>query len=144
MPRHPPCALISLTFFTGFSPATSPYQSCSNHFWVLSLGKNYSFSHNFTCFLIRFLSSLFSSQGTLWGMLPHSKNIASRYSSNPLLRKYILERRSFNFDLFGIFFRPPRTLVRKGGKNVQINKIWWAQVDSNHRPRAYQARALTA
>ena len=20
---------------------------------------------------------------------------------------------------------------------------WWAQVDSNHRPRAYQARALT-
>jgi hypothetical protein len=21
---------------------------------------------------------------------------------------------------------------------------WWAQVDSNHRPRAYQARALTA
>ena len=21
--------------------------------------------------------------------------------------------------------------------------IWWAQVDSNHRPRAYQARALT-
>ena len=22
-------------------------------------------------------------------------------------------------------------------------KVWWAQVDSNHRPRAYQARALT-
>ena len=22
--------------------------------------------------------------------------------------------------------------------------IWWAQVDSNHRPRAYQARALTS
>ena len=21
---------------------------------------------------------------------------------------------------------------------------WWAQVDSNHRPRAYQARALTS
>ena len=21
--------------------------------------------------------------------------------------------------------------------------FWWAQVDSNHRPRAYQARALT-
>ena len=21
--------------------------------------------------------------------------------------------------------------------------LWWAQVDSNHRPRAYQARALT-
>ena len=22
-------------------------------------------------------------------------------------------------------------------------RLWWAQVDSNHRPRAYQARALT-
>ena len=22
--------------------------------------------------------------------------------------------------------------------------VWWAQMDSNHRPRAYQARALTA
>jgi len=21
--------------------------------------------------------------------------------------------------------------------------VWWAQVDSNYRPRAYQARALT-
>ena len=25
-----------------------------------------------------------------------------------------------------------------------FQKNWWAQVDSNHRPRAYQARALTA
>ena len=23
------------------------------------------------------------------------------------------------------------------------SEVWWAQVDSNHRPRAYQARALT-
>ena len=25
-----------------------------------------------------------------------------------------------------------------------LSRRWWAQVDSNHRPRAYQARALTA
>ena len=25
----------------------------------------------------------------------------------------------------------------------EIAKIWWAQVDSNHRPHAYQACALT-
>ena len=25
----------------------------------------------------------------------------------------------------------------------ELSFIWWAQVDSNHRPRAYQARALT-
>ena len=26
---------------------------------------------------------------------------------------------------------------------ILVFSIWWAQVDSNHRPRAYQARALT-
>ena len=25
-----------------------------------------------------------------------------------------------------------------------LTDAWWAQVDSNHRPRAYQARALTS
>ena len=29
------------------------------------------------------------------------------------------------------------------GLSVQRLRWWWAQVDSNHRPRAYQARALT-
>ena len=29
------------------------------------------------------------------------------------------------------------------GLNFLFEKIWLAQVDSNHRPRAYQARALT-
>ena len=24
-----------------------------------------------------------------------------------------------------------------------LSRLWWAQMDSNHRPRAYQARALT-
>ena len=28
--------------------------------------------------------------------------------------------------------------------SMQLSRYyWWAQVDSNHRPRAYQARALT-
>ena len=26
----------------------------------------------------------------------------------------------------------------------EAKQTWWAQVDSNHRPRAYQARALTS
>ena len=29
------------------------------------------------------------------------------------------------------------------GRSSCFHKKWWAQVDSNHRPRAYQARALT-
>ena len=32
--------------------------------------------------------------------------------------------------------------VRRFGESFPFGK-WWAQVDSNHRPRAYQARALT-
>ena len=28
-------------------------------------------------------------------------------------------------------------------KKFEITKFWWAQVDSNHRPHAYQACALT-
>ena len=31
----------------------------------------------------------------------------------------------------------------QGAKKFKILKIWWAQVDSNHRPHAYQACALT-
>ena len=27
--------------------------------------------------------------------------------------------------------------------SLRLLSLWWAQVDSNHRPRAYQARALT-
>ena len=26
---------------------------------------------------------------------------------------------------------------------IHFNSIWWARVDSNHRPHAYQACALT-
>ena len=28
-------------------------------------------------------------------------------------------------------------------KFSEINRFWWAEVDSNHRPHAYQACALT-
>ena len=36
------------------------------------------------------------------------------------------------------------TILAKASKLSHFRLIvWWAQVDSNHRPRAYQARALT-
>ena len=31
----------------------------------------------------------------------------------------------------------------QGAKKFEFRKNWWAQVDSNHRPHAYQACALT-
>ena len=40
--------------------------------------------------------------------------------------------RSYMRCIEALRLAPLRTFVR-----------WWAQVDSNHRPRAYQARALT-
>ena len=60
MPRHPPCALFSLTI----------YQSCSNHFWVSLWLTNYSplFSQGYlffvftssSCFFIQFSRYSFS------------------------------------------------------------------------------------
>ena len=49
-----------------------------------------------------------------------------------------------NFDWFLILFATPRMLIRKEAKKLKSNEIWWAQVESNHRPHAYQACALTA
>ena len=107
VPRHPPCALLSLTSLCLFDPAL---QSRSNHFFGFSLAIPshlvaqcagiFFFAHTYfpvsMCFASHsFVSSLFSFQGT-----------ASRL---------------------------PRLCVRR----------WWAQMDSNHRPHAYQACALT-
>ena len=64
------------------------------------------------------LSSLFSFQGTLWR--EHSLMVGS--SSSHTLPFGLCVSLTFATEPFG---------------------SWWAQVDSNHRPRAYQARALT-
>ena len=42
------------------------------------------------------------------------------------------------FYLFGL--TPPRALARAERQNI---RFWWAQEDSNLRPHAYQACALT-
>ena len=35
------------------------------------------------------------------------------------------------------------TFVVAQDLKIQVRQIWWARVDSNHRPHAYQACALT-
>ena len=70
------------------------------------------------------LSSLFSFQGTLE-------------------RIYPLDR--FR-DLGGLKFESHsafRLMCFSHFRHRPLSRSWWAQVDSNHRPRAYQARALT-
>ena len=36
-----------------------------------------------------------------------------------------------------------RCAFARAQHSIEAYCFWWAQVDSNHRPRAYQARALT-
>ena len=75
-----------------------------------------------------------------------------RYSSrksNPL----ILHLPTKKFSVFEIavsnyiYFLSFAVTIQFSRCNLEVflsfNKKWWAQVDSNHRPRAYQARALT-
>ena len=64
------------------------------------------------------LSSLFSFQGTLERFSPHGGLKLESHSAFRLMCFSRFRRRS-------------------------LSRSWWAQVDSNHRPRAYQARALT-
>ena len=49
----------------------------------------------------------------------------------------------FNFGWIRIFFLEALYRYTCERKKFEFAKIWWAQVDSNHRPHAYQACALT-
>ena len=51
----------------------------------------------------------------------------------------------FSMNIFDhVFFSPSRMLFALALPIMAADTVgWWAQVDSNHRPRAYQARALT-
>ena len=93
MPRHPPCALISLTFLV---------ELCLILAWSFHFEIVVSSSLNIT----NHLNSL------------HSLKIFET-----------------NFSL--LFFIQFSRSVR------EISLSWWAQMDSNHRPHAYQACALT-
>ena len=74
VPRHPPCALVSLTYIVSFLKRC--FQSCSNHIFGFSLAFTYTLQfnvrkhknceHSFSLCLAShsFVSSLFSFQGT--------------------------------------------------------------------------------
>ena len=47
------------------------------------------------------------------------------------------------FALVFVFFASQAYRYTRRAKKRKIDKNWWAQVDSNHRPHAYQACALT-
>ena len=123
VPRHSPCALSSLTYLSkGLS-----------FMWVSSLAQlivDTTLFHNLfqlllwfslCCFSISF--TLFSFQGT-FSPTPASACVVG---SNGL------EPATLNASYMVLPILRPS----------QLPLLWWAQMDSNHRPRAYQARALT-
>ena len=58
----------------------------------------------------------------------------------------------FSMNIYPLVFHTPKSLPSCDvldlsvfhPRSVADTVGWWAQVDSNHRPRAYQARALTS
>ena len=114
MPRHSPCALISLTFFRIMCPIGfvnfTQLKNCSIFYpnnLLLAL-KEYLFSR---CF--HFTLPIFSFQST------------------------------FRLDEVVIFAGEALGFVPARTPKIANSPIWWARVDSNHRPHAYQACALT-
>ena len=110
VPRHSPCALISLTVFP------------NSRFYVLPTKEI-----RFCSFPLYLLSSfiavaLFGFQGTRRALF---RELYSRAQPSRSRRASMLRVRGY--------FNPLSLLIG----------FWWAQVDSNHRPHAYQACALT-
>ena len=117
MPRHSPCALYSLNFSCSI---------CLSYrliiVWIVWLHNEITIVFFSTCYgeIVVFPTlqkNLYLFQ-ILAYLLFNMLTICSFYSS---------------FVLFSFQWPQIRCL----------NYTWWAQVDSNHRPRAYQARALT-
>ena len=173
VPRHPPCALLSLTCQYLFRYCLC--QSCSNHFfWVLlhshTLQFNVSvlfclFRETIACFsgftFFRFFFIQFS-RYTCGGHFAPSVPLSTlvRISHLSLCRGF--PRTAVGLLLppcfsalgcvrlrFWLFLRVSAScsLRFSSQRTIRANCLrrsrWWAQVDSNHRPHAYQACALT-
>ena len=124
VPRHSPCALLRLTVLNPL---------------ILHLPtKKFSVFEIAVSNYITFLASqlLFSFQGA---NLRHKfANISQvKCCTNSCLEPPCIDSLYFAFASY----KPLHPAA--SGRSSCFHKKWWAQVDSNHRPRAYQARALT-
>ena len=57
----------------------------------------------------------------------------------------LLDAHDWNFDFtyYSLSFLFISLCSFQGALKISMKEIWWAGVDSNHRPLAYQASALT-
>ena len=151
VPRHPPCALSSLTIvFLNHARIT---------FWVLYslliIVKNrrkpllvcYCLTQLPLCRFTFTFVSLFSSQGT-----PAVSNSRSRFIERSITtRGFTLPQfrlQCVSTPQFQLCRRPVSRATLLSLRRVPLatclrRSRWWAQMDSNHRPHAYQACALT-
>ena len=139
VPRHPPCALLSLTFRYAF--LSYRLQSCSNHFWVLLVCKiivvTLFFSLSLCFFFIQF--SRFSPQVSL-------------------LHIYCIGLSTVTTELVGSNGLEPSTSRLSGVRSNHLSyepisvagsfpigqTFWWRRTESNCRPPACKAGALPA
>ena len=134
VPRHPPCALLSLTC-QKLSLLSLPIMLESlllgsltlTHLAVQCVSVFFAFlaSHSICFFFIQF-----SRYHLRW-----SRSRFRLYHSVEFVRTITLCR----FSALSVPFR----FVVVTGRIESGASRWWAQVDSNHRPHAYQACALT-
>ena len=128
VPRHSPCALCSLTMHF------SPLQASAHR----SVAVTFSAYCSFVPILNTLLSNLFAVILSLFNFqgaeLPREKprSFPRPKTKLPSLRAFRPFIRAGPLSFCFLFLSRER------------KRKWWAQVDSNHRPRAYQARALTS
>ncbi len=116
MPRHSPCALISLTIFDLSNYASFSFEELIAVFFTSLLNSSVQLCVSLdTCFPhCIYLLSLFNFQDSLF---PLQTFLFAWWAQCAQVHLFP----SFPFHIIP----------------------WWAQVDSNHRPHAYQACALT-
>ena len=115
VPRHSPCALFCLTFFFG-------------HYVGSLLKKLFSRFHKIVVFLPRFQKNFIWSLNTLIFCLLCC------------FLCFLFRIVQFSRYIFGLT-QLKLSSLRQSCPHT-LSGVWWAQMDSNHRPRAYQARAL--
>ena len=138
MPRHSPCALISLTIF--YSVLNYALSRLKNFYCSISYLRIFLCVVVILVFLIAFAFLLYSIFKVLKRPLvvyefcfPHCRSgfcFAKPQNSGFELTLW------FSSEAFELSAKDSCLLLL-------FSCFWWAQVDSNHRPHAYQACALT-
>ena len=150
VPRHPPCALVSLTCPPVVS--TEVFQSCSNHFlWVL-LAIRTPCSSICVSKILRLVcaqytnSSCLASHSSLFLYSVFKVHLAVGSSRSASYLSYSASAACFLppfWPRLPLPFPPRVQCSHSLRSHLARHRPWWAQMDSNHRPHAYQACALT-